>query len=213
MYMIQTGKRREKNVRESLKYRKLWLPLLEIGGNNKSQGRCNHGVMEAEIPPIDHPVTHFINSLFKNEDTDVLSQGVLCSAVWNNAAFEALAKKLLLALGTQCLLKSSLKTKNSLEMSEQAENMAMAIYALELYERRSEDLTIEQRDDILVEAMIDNQKTVCAGPMGAFIAALSARGHITITTRMIAWGQSKTVTWNLVFTPGEMIPTGSREEM
>lgn len=104
-------------------------------------------------------ITHFINSFFKNEDKDILSQGVLCSAVWNNAAFEALAKKLLLALGTQCLLKSSLKTKNSLEMSEQAGNMAMAIYALELYERRSEDLTIEQRDGTLVEAMIDNQKT------------------------------------------------------
>lgn len=50
------GKRREKNVRESLKYRKLWLPLLEIGGNNKSQGHCNHGVTEAEIPTIDNPL-------------------------------------------------------------------------------------------------------------------------------------------------------------
>jgi len=154
--VLDAGKKNEKLARkqtaESLKYQKIWLPLLTTG-----KGECNHGVtIEEEIPGIDHPVTHLINSVFKKEsDTNVLSQGVLGSAVWNDAVAEKLARKLLLALGAQCLLKSSLN-ENSWET--EAENIAMVIYALELYDKRSKDLTFEERDDILVEAMIDNQK-------------------------------------------------------
>ena len=152
----QTGKKKEKLARkqtsESLKYQKIWLPLLTTG-----KGECNHGVtIEEDVPGIDHPVTHLINSVFKKEsDKNILSQGVLGSAVWNDAVAEKLARKLLLALGAQCLLKSSLN-ENSWET--EAENIAMVIYALELYDKRSKDLTFEERDDILVEAMIDNQK-------------------------------------------------------
>ena len=155
----KTGKRKDKLARESLKYQRLWLPLLEA--SNGSQGHCGHGVTEEDVPGIDHPVTLFINELFKwDSDTHILSQGVLCSSVWNDAVLEKLARKLLLAVGTQCLLQSSLQGDNrQQDMSAQAENVAMAIYALEIYERRSKDLTIEQRDDILVESMIDNQST------------------------------------------------------
>ena len=72
--------------------------------------RCNHGCV---VPPSDHAVSRFMNTIDEgwNKDRDVLA--VVCDAVevnpevWNNADYRQMAIDILLSIGTNMILDGS----------------------------------------------------------------------------------------------------------